>query len=343
MEADLSRQISPCPVCDAHEGALVSERDRHGKPLTTMLCEACGHVFNDPVPTAEELAAFYARDYRVAYKGAARPRGRQIARNFGHVERFWRDWGHILRNHPRILDIGAGSGEFLFFAQALGHEAEGVEPNEGYAAWCRDDLGLAVRTATIEDLAGSEATYDLVRLNHVLEHLRDPVEALERAARHLSEDGVLYVEVPNIEAYARVKSRGRIFHFGHISNFSPWTLRAAAGRAGLVELGETAGAMQDRASAFFRKGKRWSVERARKPENADRVRRALEEHDARGPTLLSQTAKLARKICRNVEHTRIAAGIGSPRMIGRYYVARLKSGAYRTAPRRAPGLTPSRT
>lgn len=97
---------------------MVSDLDRQGKPLTTLLCDGCGHVFNDPIPTAEELAAFYARDYRVSYKGAARPRGRQIARNFELIERYWRQWAQMMTNRPRMLDIGAGSGEFLFVAQA---------------------------------------------------------------------------------------------------------------------------------------------------------------------------------------------------------------------------------
>ena len=99
---------------------------------------------------------------------------------------------------------------------------------------------MPVRTASIEDLHADASTYDFIRLNHVLEHLRDPVEALERIAARLSPDGLLYVEVPDICAYAASKSKGGIFHYGHISNFSAWTLRAAAGRAGLVELAETA-------------------------------------------------------------------------------------------------------
>ena len=319
----LASQSSPCPVCASREGAAISDTDRHGKPLLTRLCDDCGHVFNDPIPTAEELEAFYARDYRVSYKGAARPRGRQIARNFGRVERFWRKWGHVMRSHPRVLDIGAGSGEFLFFAKALGHETEGVEPNVGYSAYCRDELGLPVRTASIEDLENSEATYDFIRLNHVLEHMRDPVDSLERAARLLAPNGVLYVEVPDVLAYAATKSGGRIFHYGHISNFSPWTLRAAAGRAGLAELAETASATQNQASAFFRKGERWPVERARDASNAQNVRAALADHGGRSVSPIAKAARIAKKLIRNIDDTRIAAGIGAPRQIGMYYLKRL--------------------
>lgn len=336
----MASQPSPCPVCASREGAPISNTDRHGKPLLTRLCDDCGHVFNDPIPTAEELAAFYARDYRVSYKGAARPRGRQIARNFGRVERFWRKWGHVMRSHPRVLDIGAGSGEFLFFAKALGHDTEGVEPNVGYSAYCRDELGLPVRTASIEDLEGAEATYDFIRLNHVLEHMRDPVESLERAARLLAPNGVLYVEVPDVLGYAATKSGGRIFHYGHISNFSPWTLRAAAGRAGLAELAETASAMQNQASAFFRKGEIWSVERTRDANNAERVRAALAAHGSRPPSPIAKAAHMVRKLIRNIDNSRIAIAIGAPRQIGMYYLKRLPTAKPST---RQSGLTASFT
>lgn len=324
---------------------MVSDYDRQGKRLTTLLCDDCGHVFNNPIPTAAELAAFYARDYRVSYKGAARPRGRQIARNFGRVERYWRRWGHMMANRPRVLDIGAGSGEFLFVAQALHYETKGIEPNVGYAAYCRDELGLAVSTATIEDLEPSDAIYDFIRLNHVLEHMRDPVESLERAARHLADDGVVYIEVPDIVGYAATKSGGRIFHYGHISNFSPWTLRAAAGRAGLVEVSETARAMQNGAAAFFKKGEKWSVEQTRNGVNAELVRAALGAHAERSSAPVTKALHMARKLLRNVNDTRIAFTASGPRMIGAYYVSRIKDGlgGNLSSTKLGQRLTPSRT
>ena len=158
------RQLeSSCPVCSARDAREVSGKDRHGAPLTTVLCSACGHVYNDPVPSAAELADFYGSRYRVAYKGAAKPRGRQIARNFARIEQYWREHANVLRARARMLDVGAGSGEFLFFAQSLGYAARGIEPNAGYAAYCRDDLGLNVETADIESLAGDEQVGRLLR------------------------------------------------------------------------------------------------------------------------------------------------------------------------------------
>jgi len=66
----------------------VSAADRHGKPLRTILNRRTGLVRNDPVPSDAELEQFYSRDYRVAYKGAAKPRKRQAFRNFRRAARY---------------------------------------------------------------------------------------------------------------------------------------------------------------------------------------------------------------------------------------------------------------
>ena len=128
---------------------MVSERDRHGNPLRTVLCAETGLVRNDPVPDDEDLAKFYSEEYRIAHKGARRPRRRQILRNFRRVADHVRRFRDVLEPARRVLDVGAGSGEFVFLMQALGKEAVGIEPSKDYSAWCREELGVDVRTACI--------------------------------------------------------------------------------------------------------------------------------------------------------------------------------------------------
>ncbi len=131
------------------EGAVevVSERDRHGNPLRTVLCAKTGLVRNDPVPDDEELAKFYSEEYRIAYKGAERPRRRQILRNFRRATSHIRRFLDIIEPAETVLDVGAGSGEFLFLMQYRGKRAVGIEPNRSYSAWCREELRIDVRTA----------------------------------------------------------------------------------------------------------------------------------------------------------------------------------------------------
>ncbi len=295
----------------------VSDTDRHGKPLRTVINMDTGLVRNDPIPGDEELARFYSEDYRTSYKGAEKPRKRQILRNFrraaAHVE-MYRD---VLGQAATVLDVGAGSGEFAFLMTEMGKTVTGIEPNAGYAAYCRDDLALDIRTAHLSQDLFAQAEFDLIRLNHVLEHLNDPVGYLHMISQWLTPGGLLYVEVPNIETYAREKSRGNMFHFGHIFNFNPWTLRMAAALAGLDEASETAARSADTTGVFFRRSTTAiEAQDASSPDNAQKVREMIRRHYA-GQFREGKAAKPIVKLSNRVEETLTGLRLGTPQDIGR--------------------------
>ena len=294
---------------------VVSEKDRRGRPLRTVLLTETGLVRNDPVPDDAELAKFYSKEYRVAYKGAKRPRHRQILRNFrrlaDHVHRF-RD---VLEPAERVLDVGAGSGEFVFLMKALGKEVVGIEPNKDYSAWCREELGIDVRTAHLDPKLFEAGSFDLVRLNHVLEHLNDPVKYLAMIRDWMALGGVVYVEVPNIEVACRVQTRGNIFHYGHIWNFNPWTLRAVASLAGLEELDATRGRSADTTSVVFRKGPVRAAADLVNSENAARVRDLIARHYA-GDFREGKAARLLVNLAARIEEAASSLFAGKPREIG---------------------------
>ncbi|MEM9010416.1 MAG: class I SAM-dependent methyltransferase [Pseudomonadota bacterium] len=301
---------------------IVSETDRHGRPLRTVIDMGTGLVRNDPIPGDDELARFYAEEYRTAYKGAARPRRRQIVRNFRRAAAHIAAFRDVIDPAMRVLDVGAGSGEFLYLVHTLGKSAHGIEPNRGYAEYCRDALGLDVASAHLAPDLFAPGAFDLIRLNHVLEHLNDPVGYLEMIAAWLAPDGLLQVEVPNIEVYCRAKSRGGMFHYGHIFNFNPWTLRAAAGLAGLAEAEETAPRSTDTTGAFFRIGQRWTAENARNPENAHQVR-ALIRHHYEGDRAAERRRRPLSKLAHRIEETATGLFAGTPRAIADRAAARL--------------------
>lgn len=267
-----------CILCGGMGHAVVSERDRHGDPLCTRICTGCGLIRNDPVPTPEELDAFYSSAYRESYKGASAPRARQVWRNFDRTKRHMLAFSDVYGRGGRWLDLGSGSGEFLFLARATGAEAEGIEPHDGYSAYSRDTLGLPVRQATLETAGYAAQTFDLIRLSHVLEHMRDPLATLCRLRDWLRPGGVLYVEVPDIAEEARNRLRGRLFHYGHINNFDPVTLRALAGKAGLAELPITRQRGQGTTGIFLRAVAEIVPDTAALSRNATRMRRVMEDH-----------------------------------------------------------------
>ncbi|MEM9782508.1 MAG: class I SAM-dependent methyltransferase [Pseudomonadota bacterium] len=310
----------------------ISKTDRHGQPLRTVIDMGTGLVRNDPIPSDEDLARFYAEDYRKDYKAAERPRARQVLRNFRRVAAHVEVHAAVILPRPRVLDVGAGSGEFLFTMADLGKETRGIEPNRAYAAHCREALGLDVQTAPLSPDLFDAGSADLIRLHHVLEHLNDPVGYLAMIAHWLAPGGVLWIDVPDIEGYARSKSRGGMFHYGHIFNFCPETLRMTAALAGLAEHASTAASSRRRMGGFFERAAHPVTDsRPTDPETAARVKAAIDAHyagqardaaDGASRAIRRPLAKLSARL--EESWSAILAG-GGAAAIGRRETARLRT------------------
>lgn len=270
-----------CALCGGTTFESVSDQDRHGKPLRSVLCLGCGVITNDPIPSDEDLAKFYRTDYRVEYKGSHEPRMRQVWRNFDRIEEHLLANRDIYRPVKTCLDLGSGSGEFMFLAAAMGMDCLGVEPNEGYAQYAKQKLGLNVLNQTLETSDFAAGSFDLIRLSHVLEHMRDPVRSLKVLHGWLGDEGVLYIEVPNIEADGQNKMRGTLFHFGHIYNFNPLTLRLAAGLAGFEEIAASSARLAGTTGAFFRKTSAPVTVAGDLAANAARMQAVMQGHNGR--------------------------------------------------------------
>ena len=213
----------------------MSEKDRHGVPLQSCCCLKCGLVFNNPIPDERELREFYGQHYRVSYKKTSEPKHKHHVRYAGSVVKQIAANPEIYNKAKTMLDIGSGSGEALALLSQIGLEVEGIEPTKGYATYVSKTFGVPVFNGFLDDYS-SDKTFDLIRLNHVLEHMCKPVEKLITIRKLLSKDGVLHVEVPDIRSYFKAKSPGRVFHYGHIYNYADETLLMTAALAGLHEV-----------------------------------------------------------------------------------------------------------
>ncbi|MDM9629878.1 class I SAM-dependent methyltransferase [Robiginitalea aurantiaca] len=95
-----------------------------------------------------------------------------------------------------LMDIGAGTGSFVKYAQDRGWEAYGVEPNE-LARERAHEKGIAVyRSISVQQ----EAVYDAITMWHVLEHLPDLEEEITAIAKTLKPEGYLILAVPNFKS-----------------------------------------------------------------------------------------------------------------------------------------------
>ncbi len=228
--AELTTEDRVCPLCCGANHDVVGTRDRHGAPLRTVLCTNCGHVFTNPAPSPETLAAYYRDAYRQDYKRIVVPKRKHIYRaGISALNRLTRLMPHI-SDSARIVDVGAGGGEFVYLLTKRGFNATGIEPHTGYATYARDTYGIDTKAGTFETVKFSEEQADAVTLHHVLEHTADPMSALQQIWGWLKRDGIATIEVPNIESWAHAPCHR--FHRAHLHTFNRTGLEDALTNAG---------------------------------------------------------------------------------------------------------------
>jgi len=115
---------------------------------------------------------------------------------------YTRGWLPEDRSTP-ILDIGCGSGQFLYFLRARGYEqAVGLDLDRAQVKVARS-LGLVASCATVKDfLADDGRTYGLVAMLDILEHFtrEELFPLMETVAGRLAPGGRLIASVPNADS-----------------------------------------------------------------------------------------------------------------------------------------------
>lgn len=103
--------------------------------------------------------------------------------------------------HPgRALDVGCSTGEIVSALAAAGWDAEGLEWDAGVAEIARQRTLRPIRSGDILTADLPNGSYELVVLQHVLEHVPDPVAVLRRVAALLARDGRATLFFPNSQS-----------------------------------------------------------------------------------------------------------------------------------------------
>jgi len=135
----------------------------------------------------------------------------------------------------RVLDIGCGYGDFLMACRRKGWQVAGVEQDGAPIMELRRELGFEVVTTT--ELAGlADASFDVVTMWHVFEHLAEPREKLREVLRLLRPGGRVIIEVPNFGSWQARMGLPEWHHLDvprHLLHFERPTLEAMLVAAGL--------------------------------------------------------------------------------------------------------------
>ncbi len=100
-------------------------------------------------------------------------------------------------NKGKILDIGAGTGEFLSVAQQNGWQITGLEPSDK-AKQIAINKGVSF-VASVSQL--EDRSFDVITMWHVLEHVPDLEHQIKELKRLLKPTGSLIIAVPNFKSF----------------------------------------------------------------------------------------------------------------------------------------------
>ena len=269
-----TRPCPRCALCGNEGRALYEgQRDRlfgAGGTWDLKQCthRECGLVWLDPMPVPEDIGKAYARYYTHASRdGVGRPGPVKVlyrtmkrgycAGKYNHRPEeealAIRILGKLLYFLPgsrnevdadarylrvvpggRLLDVGCGSGDWLVHMKAMGWRVAGMDFDQN-AVKVAQSRGLDVSCGALEQQHYPDNSFDAVTLNHVIEHVPDPVGTLEECLRILKPGGRLIMLTPNAASathrFFKQDWRG-LETPRHLHIFSNQSLRALHSRAG---------------------------------------------------------------------------------------------------------------
>lgn len=232
--------MKPCPLCAGRRARQLADVGWS----RVLRCLACGLIFMDPPAAPADVRAYYDRTYADAGARARIDAGRRAL--------FLDYLARAPAGGRRLLDVGAGSGEFVALAAARGWEARGVEVSREAVEVARE---RGVPVALGADVGGRwvipfpDGSFDVATLWNVVEFFERPAEQLAEVGRVLAPGGVVFVRAVNAPfqllgyrarrllrgpgALARILARGYVFH-PLLWSVSP--LRALLERAGFADV-----------------------------------------------------------------------------------------------------------
>lgn len=170
-----------------------------GESFSLLLNEEYQILKTHPQPTLDKLGSYYEFEDYISHTDGKRT---LFEKMYHFIKRkAIRDKVSLINSYQpvkgRILDIGAGTGDFLLECKNQNWEILGIEPNDKAKGIA---LGKGIKFGdTIEKLESN--SFDVITMWHVLEHVPDVEHQVAELKRLLKPSGTIIIAVPNFKSY----------------------------------------------------------------------------------------------------------------------------------------------
>lgn len=235
--------ITSCNACgtDANDSTIIGARlnkqqgwnpwKRCGISTNTAKCNKCGLIYANPLPLFDSIEETYNVDPG-DYWGLDNLKYDENSTCFAKEAKKSLVLLNATENcnsELRALDIGAGPGKAMRTLMAYGFSTDGIEPISQFwniAVNINKIPKERIANVSIENAVLPQDFYDFITFGAVLEHLRDPYQALYKARQALRPGGIIHAEVPNTEwLIAKIVDaiyRSKLTHYTtHLSPLHP--------------------------------------------------------------------------------------------------------------------------
>ena len=223
-----------CNLCNNNETTLLFTKDGYNH----VKCNSCGLIYVNPrlKNSKENLDSFYGSDEgdgslikKHLHRAYSAKRQKIFCAELKRTERY--------RKLNRILDIGCSFGGFLYAAKNLGWEAKGIEAVYNAGKYGKKLYNLDIFFGTLEEAKHEPASFDVIRLNNIIEHIPLPSQFLADVNKLLRKGGLLSISTPNYDSYSVSICGKEWIYFGgqhHIVLFTPATLKKILDKNGFT-------------------------------------------------------------------------------------------------------------
>lgn len=151
-----------------------------------------------PKPSLEKLPSYYESDDYISHTDGKRSlfeKGYHFIKNIALKNKL--KLINAQSSKGKLLDIGAGTGDFLVVAKNDGWETTGIEPSA-------KAKGIAIgKGVSFEESLSSlqDQSFDVITMWHVLEHVPNLDEYLLELKRLIKPSGTIIIAVPNFKSF----------------------------------------------------------------------------------------------------------------------------------------------
>lgn len=229
-----------CPFCSRETDRVLTTKLRRGEERKVYYCEPCDLGFLENMKAENELKAYYQEEYRKEYKPDlikdTNPRELFDSYVNFQAERLH----HIapyLNESKTLLEVGCSAGQFLCHVTARVGEAVGIELDQTAADFAAARCGCKVYSDYLGNTDLPQNYFDIICAFQTLEHVANPSEFIMALKAYLKDDGVLYLEVPNlgdalVSTYDLPRHRQFYYHAAHTYYFSKRSLEIILRKTG---------------------------------------------------------------------------------------------------------------